>query len=217
MTERTPVIRPQHRGQQLALAALAALLAQPSLATAQGVCTSFEATPAGVCEDEALFALPPAGDFAIGTSPTTATFMDGNVMTVGVPVYYHSGVRSWHVGPGVTATIQFESPASAIELFFRDTAGGGPSRVRVVGVDDESILISGDGNQFFQQVGVNNVPVGIDRIEVVNESSVADVVVDDVSFVPEPSARIAGLLGLACVALLAGWRGSGASPRLVRV
>ena len=97
----------------------------------------------------------------------------------------------------------------AIELFFRDTAGGGPSQVRVVDTDDVVVLMTANGNQFFQQVGVNNLPVGqalIDRIEVVNSSSVADVVIDDVFFVPESSAQLLQLTGVASVALLARWR-----------
>ena len=70
------------------------------------------------------------------------------------------------------------------------------------------VLMTANGNQFFQQV-TNDLPVGqplIDRIEVVNSSSVADVVVDDVFFASESSAQLIQLTGIASVALLARWR-----------
>ena len=193
----------------LAIASLA-LLGLGAHAGAEPICTSFEVVPSvptGICPNETVLQTAPIGDFAIGTSPNRAEFLDGNVMRVGIPAYYHSGLRSWHVGPGVTATIFFETPAAAIELFFRDTAGGGPSVVRVVNTDDVAILTSGPGNQFFQQVGVNNLPPGsalIDRIEVENNSALADVVVDDVAFVPEPAGQL--FFATALLALLAARR-----------
>ncbi len=209
MNSEHPARQSRPRSVRIAVATLAAFLATLSDAIADEVCTSFEAQPEGICQNETVFPTMPLGDFTIGTSPITATFTGGNAMIVGIPAYYHSGTHSWHVGPGVTATISFETPASAIELFFRDTAGGGPSHVRVVDTDDVVVLMTANGNQFFQQVGVNNLPVGqalIDRIEVVNSSSVADVVIDDVFFVPESSAQLLQLTGIASVALLARWR-----------
>ena len=202
MSSRTLATPARHRAVHAAVVTLAAFLAWDAIA--DDVCTSFETQPTGICLTETVFAIQPPSNFTIGTSPIAATFAGGEVMILGIGAYYHSGTHSWHVGPGVTATISFETPASSIELFFRDTAGGGPSHVRVVDTDDVVVLTSADGTQFFQQVEVNKLPVGqalIDRIEVVNSSDVADVVIDDVSFesfVPE----LACAAGASCTSLV---------------
>ncbi len=94
----------------VAIAALGALALAPGLAAAQSTtCTSFESFAIPLCGDEALFPGAPAGDFSIGVAPRTASFQDGQVMTVGVGAYYHSGARSWHIPPSTTATILFET------------------------------------------------------------------------------------------------------------
>ena len=64
------------------------------------------------------------GTITIGTSPFTATFTGGNAQTVGVGAYYHSGAYSWHVAPGFTGTVTFETAASDVNLWVRDTPGG---------------------------------------------------------------------------------------------
>ena len=208
MDSERPAKRSRLRAARIGVATLAAFLATLSDASADEVCTSFELQPTGICMTESVFRTVPPGDFTIGTSPITATFSDGDVMILGIGEYYRSGTHSWHVGPGVTAIIFFETPASAIELFFRNAVGGGPSVVRVINTDDVVILTApGIISQFFGQVGVNNLPPGpmIDRIEVENNSAVADVVVDDVAFVPEPLAELPAATAL--LALLAVGRG----------
>ena len=60
------------------------------------------------------------------------------------------------------------------------------------------------GSETFQLVGIGGG--NIVRIEVVNESSGADVVVDDFPFVPESSPQLLQLTGIAGVALPARWR-----------
>ncbi len=123
-------------------------------------------------------------------------------MIVGIGEYYRSGTHSWHVGPGVTATISFESPPDDIELFFRETQGGVPSHVSVVLTGEAKFTFP--GSETFQLVGIGGGNIVL--IEVVNESSVADVVVDDFSFVPKSSPQLLQLTGIAGVALLARWR-----------
>jgi len=129
------------------------------------------------------FETDPSGNFTIGSSPVTATFTGGNVMIVGIPAYYHTGSHSWHVAPGVTAIISFETPADNVEVWFLNTAGAGPSQVRIIDTNN-NVLISTNGTQSFQFVEAF-VAVGqplIDRVEVQNMGGNGDVVVDDVSF-----------------------------------
>ena len=129
------------------------------------------------------FEQDPPGNFTLGTPPLTATFTGGNAQTVGNFALYHSGTHSWHVSAGTTAVISFETPASAIELFFRNAPDGGPSEVRVINTEN-MVILTANGTQQYGQVGVNNLPPGtplIDRIEVQNMGQGADVVVDDVT------------------------------------
>ncbi len=142
----------------------------PAVATADTLATSFETEPSGT--------------FTIGTSPLTATFSGGNAMRVGVGQYYRTGTHSWHVAPGVTATITFETPAEQAGIWFRDTIAAGPSQVRII--DEQGVVLAmANGTQSFQQVAVTRSQgqTLIDRIEVQNMGNANDVVADDFSAV----------------------------------
>jgi len=147
----------------------------PGIAAAQTVSTSFEDNP--------------DGDFSIGASPVTATFTNGEAMTVGNPSLYRSGVHSWHISPGTTAVVTFETDASDVDLWFRNASGAGPSEVRVIDVDG-SVLATTPGSQTFQNVAVsrNAGDSLIARVEVENSGNSGDVVVDDFSFTAEQAA-----------------------------
>jgi hypothetical protein len=210
--------RPPALSPAVVTACAAFLFAAPP-SDAQAVCTSFESIAFGICADEVLFPTVPVGNFSIGISPATAEFKNGDVMSVGTVAYYHSGGRSWHVAPGTTATIQFETPAELFELFHRNTAGGGPIAIRVINTDGDIILTAGPGSSdFFGQIGITGVPVSppVDRIEIDNTGMSADVVVDDVVFqVPEPSAGLSGGVALASLLAAAGLSSLGRCARRV--
>lgn len=151
---------------------LLCLLGLSIRAEADTVSTSFESVP--------------SGDFTIGTSPVTATFTNGNAQTVGNLALYVTGTHSWHISPGTTASVAFETPASEVTFFFRDTPDAGPSEARVLDVDG-MVLSATTGTQSFQQITVTRAagePL-IASVEVENSGGSGDVVVDDVSFTAE--------------------------------
>ena len=123
-----------------------------------------------------------AGDFTIGASPISATFAGGTAQTVGNLAFYRTGLFSWHVASGVTATVTFETAASEVNFWFRDTPNGGPVEVRVI---DEGGVVVGQatGTQSFQNLTVTRM-VGetlIASVEVENPGA-QDIVVDDFEF-----------------------------------
>lgn len=134
------------------------------------------------------FETEPPGDFTIGTSPITAQFRNGNAMTVGNPALYQSGTHSWHVSAGVTGVIEFETPASEVDFWFRDAAGGGPSVARVIDVND-AVVSQTTGSQSFQNVTVTRAQgeTLIARVELEHQGAAgaADVVMDDFTFTAE--------------------------------
>jgi glucose/arabinose dehydrogenase len=127
------------------------------------------------------------GTISIGTSPITATFAGGNAQTVGIGAYYHSGLYSWHVSGGVTATVTFETPASVVNLWVRDTPGGaGEVRaVDTIGATVMSLTITNAFQNFVVTRGAGETLIA--RIEYENTGS-SDIVMDDFSFTAdEPS------------------------------
>lgn len=134
------------------------------------------------------FETDPPGDFTIGMAPITASFENGNAQTVGNPGLYVTGSHSWHVGPGVTGIVAFETAASDVDFFFRNAPGAGPSTARVIDVDD-NVISTTDGTQSFINISVSRMAgeTLIDRVEIENSGGASDVVVDDFSFTAEAS------------------------------
>ncbi len=140
-----------------------------SSAVADTVSTSFETDP--------------MGDFALGVSPITATFQNGNAQSVGNPALYVSGSHSWHVRPNTTGLITFETPASEVEFFFRNAPGAGPSEAHLIDVDDNIISTTAGAQNFINvTVARNDGETLIDRVEIRNMGSAGDVVVDNFTF-----------------------------------
>ena len=155
-----------NRGRIILVAVMLAVL-QPVAAIADTVMTSFENVGAGT--------------FTIGTSPITATFEGGNAQTVGNTAFYRTGAFSWHVVSGSTGTIRFETPASEVDLWVRDTPGGA-GEVRAIDTDGATLMtLTVTGS--FQNFVVTRVSgeTLIDRVEYQNTGS-ADIVMDDFSF-----------------------------------
>lgn len=162
----------QHSPGLLVRFAIVTLFFLPLVVAAEVVTTSFEDNP--------------NGDFTIGTSPVTATFTNGEAMTVGNGALYHSGIHSWHISPNTTGIVTFETAASVVDLWFRDASGAGPSEVRVIDVDG-IVLSTTVGSQTFQNVVVSRASgeTLIASVEVRNNGGSGDVVVDDFSFTAE--------------------------------
>ncbi len=152
-------------------AALAAALTVgvPALGQANDLTTSFEFTDL-------------SGSFALGTAPKRATFVGGEAKVVGIPGLYHTGMHSWMVDAGATATISFETPAESVDLWFRHQNASGSSTLTLVDTG-EAPIASFQGTTGFQHV-VFSVGSGspIARIEVRNDSATGYVAVDDFTF-----------------------------------
>ena len=121
------------------------------------------------------------GTLTIGTPPITATFTGGNAQTVGNAAFYHSGLFSWHVIAGVTATVTFETPASVVDLWVRDTPAG-DGEVRAIdtgGATVATLTITGVFQNFVVTRGAGETLIA--SVEYQNTGT-ADIVMDDFSF-----------------------------------
>ncbi len=120
--------------------------------------------------------------FSIGVEPLIATFSGGAAQTVGVGAYYHSGRFSWHVPSGGEADVTFNTPAEAVEFWFRDTAGAASSLYEIIDTNG-AILDSGNGTQTFVLVSLQRTG-SQSRIARIRFSSAGggDTVVDDFEF-----------------------------------
>ena len=151
----------------ISIAAILTVLLPLQIVRADTVSTSFENVSAGT--------------ISIGTSPITATFTNGSAMTVGNPAFYHSGGWSWHVPQGVTGVVTFETPASDVGLWVRDTPGGA-GQVRAIdtgGATIATLQISGAFQNFVVTRTAGETLIA--RVEYQNTGS-ADIVMDDFSF-----------------------------------
>ncbi len=108
-----------HTNTSLFWTALIALMLVTSPARAVDVFTDFE------------FGMTTNAPFSIGTAPESADFSDGVVETRGRLELYTSGLFSWHIGTGETATVTFVTPATAVEFFTRTADPGIVSQIRV--------------------------------------------------------------------------------------
>ena len=122
------------------------------------------------------------GTFSIGTSPIRATFAGGNAQTVGNGAFYHSGIFSWHVSASVTATVTFETPASVVDLWVRNTTAGSAGVVRAIdtgGATVATLTITSVFQNFVVTRGAGETLIA--RVEYQNTGT-ADIVMDDFSF-----------------------------------
>ena len=98
---------------------------------------------------------PDFGTFSLFPSPNSVTFTGGFTQTQGISSLYHSGVKSFMVNPGNTATITFETPAASVSLWLRDRFSGNPSVLTVLDENDQVISMTNVTTTFVQ---VNIVP-----------------------------------------------------------
>ena len=122
-----------------------------------------------------------AGTFTIGTTPITATFSGGTAQTIGQPQFYRTGAFSWHVASGATGLIIFETDASEVDLWVRDTPGGS-GEVRAIDTTGATLATMTVTNAFQNFVVTRTAgQTLIDRVEYENTGG-ADIVMDDFEF-----------------------------------
>lgn len=125
-----------------------------------------------------------SGSFTLGEPPNTVTFTGGEAKTIGSPWDYgdemfRTGDHSWMVGPGDTGTIAFETPASDVQLFFRDETAAEQSVLTVFGPGD-TVIATFDGTTDFQEVEIRDST--ITTITLQNNGTTGHSVIDDFSF-----------------------------------
>jgi len=139
-------------------------------------------------------------DFTLGNSPNSVQFLNGQAKTVGAFLLYHGGMNSWMVDSNQTGEILFESPASLVDLWFRDQS---PDNLGVLTFYDalDNVLAQFDGSAaVFQHIVVDSVG-SISRITLQNNGAFGYSVIDDFGFNVIPSPSGASLFGLCGVAL----------------
>lgn len=118
--------------------------------------------------------------FQVGTSPFAADFQGGVTETRGVPGFYASGLKSWHIGVADGA-VDFETPVSTLTLFTR-TVPGGAAEIDVKdtgGAVIQTIVVpdAGSPQEFTVNAGAGTL-IGSADITV----SSGEIVIDDFSF-----------------------------------
>ena len=87
-----------------------------------------------------------SSDFTIGNSPATAHFTGGIAQRVFIPMFYHTGVRSWMVTENGTGLITMETTATQIQLWGRDSDTSVSGLIEVF--DANNNLIAGSDASF---------------------------------------------------------------------
>ena len=106
-------------------------------------------------------------DFVIGSSPVTAHFTGGESTSVGNFALYRSGLFSWMVWDGgTTGTIDFETPASRVEFWARDSSAAVKGLIEVFNLEGNVVASANLTTAFilYKFVGVGP----ISRIELTN-------------------------------------------------
>lgn len=168
--------------------AVAVIVAAPAVVHAGfDVFTSFEFT------DTTL-------DFTLGDSPNSVQFLNGEAKTVGVFLLYNSGMNAWMVDSNQIGEILFETPASLVDLWFRDQNPDNPSALTFYDAND-NVLATFDGlATMFQHVVVEGVgPIA--RITFQNNGAFGYSVIDDFGFTAIPAPSGMALFGLSGLAL----------------
>ncbi len=135
------------------------------------------------------------GVFTLGTSPNSATFLNGRAQTVGIPGLYRTGSRAWMIPAGVTGTITFESPGESVNLFIRDQFN---SNAGVLTVFDTggAVITTVNATTVYQNVNVTidpKIDVLIGSITLSNNGVSGWTVMDSFTYCAAPPAGPAPL------------------------
>jgi len=121
-----------------------------------------------------------SSDFVIGNAPATAHFTGGIAQRIFIPMFYHSGVRSWMVPEDGTGLITMETTATQVQLWGRDSDTTVAGLIEVFDASNNLIdsVTMTDTFQFYTFSGA------IDHLTVTNQSGGADSwsIIDDFGF-----------------------------------
>ncbi|NND61378.1 MAG: hypothetical protein HKN49_14060, partial [Gammaproteobacteria bacterium] len=95
-----------------------------------------------------------SGKLTLGEGNAVAGFTSGNL--IADPTLSRSGNGSWGVGAGTTATIAFETPATAITLWFRNEVSAGPAPADCTSSDDGLDNTSAFGGPLYARGAFND-------------------------------------------------------------
>ena len=123
-----------------------------------------------------------SGPFSVGSTPYTATFSNGNAESRGIPSFYISGLNSWHVLVGTSATVSFETSPNTLSFHVRMEAASDVGQIQVFDENNAAIQTIVLTN-VFQTVTVTRTAgqTLIDSVSVTSTSG-GDVVIDDLTF-----------------------------------
>lgn len=125
-----------------------------------------------------------SGSFQLGTEPDTVRFTNGEAKSIGILSLYHSGAHSWTIDLGMTGTIEFNTPAESVELFFRDQNPSVASVLKVFDIGGNE-LSSFNGNSVgWTEVSLNAASLGasVSSITIQNNGDSGFAVIDDFGF-----------------------------------
>lgn len=127
------------------------------------------------------------GTFTLGTAPNTVTFTGGEAKIVGITDLYRTGSYAWMIDEGATGTITFETPASSVDLWFRDQTFATNSVLTVFDVAGAVIQTFNGTETGFTLVSLTSGSTSqsaIGRITLQNNGGAVDgyTVIDDFSF-----------------------------------
>jgi len=148
--------------------------------------------PGGIWDGQSVTAAAPdvftsfefaaAGPFSVGVAPFTATYSNGNAESRGIPAFYISGLNSWHVLIGTSATVTFGTLPSSVNFFVRTENATDVSEIQIR--DENTNLIQTIvPTDAFQEITINRGPGEplIGSVDVISTSG-GDVVIDDFTF-----------------------------------
>ncbi len=119
-----------------------------------------------------------SGSFSLGEEQDTVTFSNGEAKSIGVPVLYHSGSRSWMVDAQMTGTIDLSNPATSGVFFFRDQNEAVNSVIKIFDADDNEVKTL---NGTTEWVEVDLAGLSAKRITLQNNGDNGYTVIDDFS------------------------------------
>ena len=142
--------------------------------------------------------------FSVGTSPRTASFSNGVAETRGVPAFYITGLFSWHILVGTSATVTFETSPSSLSFWVRTENATDVSEIQIF--DEVGMMIQSlTPTDVFQEIVVTRTAgeTSIGTFDV-NSTSGGDVVIDDLTFgfsstTDDIGCLVAETLEVACV------------------
>lgn len=143
---------------------------------------SGQAVRAAAADVFTSFEFNASGGFNVGTSPYSANFSNGNAESRGVPQFYITGLNSWHILTGTSATVSFETDPNALIFHVRTENATDVATVEIL--DDAGATIQTIvPTNAFQMITINRAagesPIGS---VVVTSTSGGDVVIDDFTF-----------------------------------